>query len=290
MRHRDGRERWFDLNARLVRDASGRPAGVEGFVQDITERRAATQAREQALAAAEDLARARREFIANMSHELRTPLNGVLGYAQIGLSQCGDEQKSRKAFTAIAQSGRRLAEVVDAVLDFSRIEVGRLSIEPQASALDAFVDTVVDTVAARARAKALSFDVERAADLPARCIFDPRRLRQVLDVVLDNAVKFTSAGGVSLRVCRSGAWLVFAVSDTGIGMDDAQLRQLFTPFQQADGSLTRPFGGAGLGLAIAKRLLDLMGGEIDVSSAPGKGCTVEIRVPCVDAAGGSIAA
>ncbi|MFO1199515.1 MAG: PAS domain-containing sensor histidine kinase [Burkholderiaceae bacterium] len=290
MTRRDGLQRWCQVNARLVRDAQGRPAGVEGFVQDVTDQHEATQARERALVAAEDLARARREFIANVSHELRTPLNGVLGYAQIGQAHCGDAQKTRKAFDAIADCGQRLAGVVDSLLDFSRLETGRLVVEPVATSPRTIVDGAAAVAGERARAKGLAFSADCAPDLPERCVVDPQRLRQVLDIVLDNALKFTSGGRVSLWAGRAGADVVLRIADTGIGMDDDQVRRLFTPFRQADGSATRPYGGSGLGLALAARLLDLMGGRIDVASAPGAGTTVEVRFPCAEAASAGAAA
>jgi len=256
---------------------------VTSFV-DVGVQRAAARAREQALIAAERLARVRSEFLANMSHEIRTPLNGVLGFADIGYRNCDNGEKARDAFAKIKTSGNRLLAVVNDILDFSKIEAGKLGVEQTAVVLPDVIDHALALVRDRAAARQLDLRAEIAADLPRTCTGDPRRLGQVLLNVLSNAVKFTEAGSVTLAASRQGDELVFRVSDTGIGMDEELLGQLFNPFQQADGSAARRFGGAGLGLAIGKRILELMGGDIRVDSRPGAGTTVELRLPYVPAA------
>jgi PAS domain S-box-containing protein len=253
---------------------------VISFV-DMSAQRAAAEARERALIAAENLARARSEFLANMSHEIRTPLNGVLGFAQIGYRNHQDSEKARGAFEKILASGKRLLGVINDVLDFSKIEAGHMGIEAIDISLGEVLDRAVELVADRARAKGLELRLDRAADLPDRCVSDPLRLGQILLNLLSNAVKFTETGGIVLAVARQGDRLVFRVTDTGIGIDRAQLDDLFNPFQQADGSITRRFGGTGLGLAISKRILELMGGDILVHSQPGVGSTFEFRLPYV---------
>jgi hypothetical protein len=255
---------------------------VTSFV-DVSVQRAAAQAREVALAAAENLARVRREFLANMSHEIRTPLNGVLGFAEIGARNYQNAERALDAFTKIRTSGQRLLGVINDVLDFSKLEAGKLDIEQTEVALEMVVDNTLELVRDRAAAKGLDLRVELAPDLPRICIGDPLRMGQVLLNILSNAVKFTETGSVTLALsCRDGM-LVFRVSDTGIGMNAAQLELLFNPFQQADASATRKFGGSGLGLAISKRILELMGGDIRVDSQPGVGTSVEFRLPCVTA-------
>ncbi len=254
---------------------------VTSFV-DMSEQRAAAEAREQALLVAENLARVRREFLANMSHELRTPLNGVLGFAEIGLRNYQNAEKARDAFETIQTTGKRLLGVINDVLDFSRIEAGRLNIELLQVSLPELIDQTVDVVREKARAKNLDLVVNLSPDLPAVCISDPLRLGQVLLNLISNAVKFTETGSVALNVSLVEGMLVFSVRDTGIGMNQEQVKQLFNPFQQADASNSRRYGGSGLGLAISKRILELMGGDIRVVSQPGVGSTLEFRVPYVD--------
>jgi PAS domain S-box-containing protein len=255
---------------------------VTSFV-DVSVQRAAAQAREVALAAAENLARVRREFLANMSHEIRTPLNGVLGFADIGARNYQNSEKALDAFTKIRTSGQRLLGVINDVLDFSKLDAGKLDIEQTEVALDMVVDSTLELVRDRAAAKGLAVRVDLAPDLPRTCISDPLRMGQVLLNVLSNAVKFTEAGSVTLSLSRREEMLLFRVVDTGIGMDAAQIELLFNPFQQADASASRRFGGSGLGLAISKRILELMGGDIRVDSQPGVGTSVEFFLPCVNA-------
>ena len=251
---------------------------VISFV-DMSEQRAAAEARERALHAAEQLARVRSEFLANMSHEIRTPLNGVLGFAQIGRRNVENVDKARNAFDKILSSGKLLVGVIDEILDFSKIEAGKIHIEQQPLSLVLVVDHAIELVAERARSKGLQLHIERAPDLPASCLGDQLRLTQVLLNLLSNAVKFTEHGSVTLSIARQGNQLAFTVADTGIGMNANQLALIFNPFQQADGSTTRRFGGTGLGLAISKRLVELMNGEIRAESTPGVGSRFEFRLP-----------
>jgi CheY-like chemotaxis protein len=218
-----------------------------------------------------------------MSHEIRTPLNGVLGFADIGARHYQNSERALDAFTKIQTSGQRLLGVINDVLDFSKLDAGKLDIERTEVALEMVVDNTLELVRDRAAAKGLALQVELAPDLPRVCISDPLRMGQVLLNVMSNAVKFTEEGSVTLSLFRRDGMLVFRVVDTGIGMDAAQLQLLFNPFQQADASATRKFGGSGLGLAISKRILELMGGDIRVDSQPGGGTRVEFCLPCVTA-------
>ena len=252
---------------------------VVSFV-DMSEQRAAAEARERALIAAENLARMRSEFLANMSHEIRTPLNGVLGFAEIGLRNLHNNDKIQDALNKILLSGKRLLGVINDVLDFSKIEAGKMHIEHTAVNLREVIDHSLDLLRERADAKKLGLFVNIAADVPQTCLSDPLRLGQVLLNILANAIKFTEQGEVSLTLERQADMLVFRITDTGIGMTEAQLAELFSPFQQADASTTRRFGGTGLGLAISKRILELMNGDIQVDSQPDQGTIVEFRLPC----------
>ncbi|MFA5083741.1 MAG: PAS domain S-box protein, partial [Hydrogenophilaceae bacterium] len=252
-------------------------------VVNISVQRAAAQAREQALIAAENLARLRSEFLANMSHEIRTPINGVLGFAEIGARNYQDSEKARNAFQQILGSGKRLLGVINDILDFSKIEAGKLNIEQTEVSLAEVIRQAIELTRERVQAKDLKLLVKLAPDMPMTFLGDPLRIGQVLINLLSNAVKFTKAGSITLSTSRQDDELVFTVSDTGIGMNAEQLAQLFQPFQQADGSTTRKFGGTGLGLAISKRILELMGGGIRVESQPGVGSTFEFRLPYVEA-------
>jgi PAS domain S-box-containing protein len=258
----------------------GKTIGAVVSFVDMSEQRAATEARERALVAAENLARMRSQFLANMSHEIRTPLNGVLGFAEIGLRHYQNSEKTQDALRKIILSGKRLLGVINDVLDFSKIEAGKLNIEQTEVHLRDLVEHSLDLVRERAEAKQLHLTVALAPNLPEACISDPLRIGQVLLNVLSNAIKFTEQGEVALSLTQQGEMLVFRVSDTGIGMNEEQLADLFNPFTQADASTTRRFGGTGLGLAISKRILELMQGDIRVESQPQQGTSVEFRLPC----------
>jgi PAS domain S-box-containing protein len=256
----------------------GTDGAVISFV-DMTEQRAAAQARERALLEAENLARMRSEFLANMSHEIRTPLNGVLGFAEIGLKNYQNSQKAHESFRKIVASGKRLLGVINDILDFSKIEAGKLTIEQTEVSLWEVVDHVLELVRDRAEAKHLDLRISLSPDLPTTCLGDPLRIGQVLLNVLSNAIKFTEQGHVALSVSLQGEKLVFRVADTGVGMSEAQMQQLFTPFHQADASASRRFGGTGLGLAICRQILQLMEGDISLTSQPGQGTVVEFCFP-----------
>jgi PAS domain S-box-containing protein len=256
----------------------GRIVGAVVSFFDVAAQRAAEAARGRALAEAERLAQVRSEFLANMSHEIRTPLNVVLGLAQIGRRK-STESTAREHFRRILDAGQLLLAIVNDVLDFSKIEAGKLELERVPCELGKVIDGAVDLVAPRAKTKGLELLVEEAPNLPATCEGDPVRLTQVLVNLLSNAKKFTAQGGVILFAGRRGQHLILRVTDTGIGMAPEQVKRLFAPFEQADGATTRRFGGTGLGLAISKRLVGLMGGEIEVTSSVGAGTSFEVRLP-----------
>ncbi len=262
---------------------NGAVSGAVTSIVDMSAQRAADRAREAALAAAENLARLRTEFVANMSHEIRTPLNGVLGFAEIGARDHQDPVKALHAFNQIRASGKHLLGVINDILDFSKIEAGRLTIEQLPVTLSEILDQIIPAQAERARARRLSLRVQLAPDMPHAFISDPLRLSQIFNNLLNNACKFTAQGEVALSATRRGDRLEFQVADTGMGMTEEQMASLFTPFQQADGSTTRRFGGSGLGLAITKQLLDLMQGDIRVASRPDEGSTFTFSIPYIPA-------
>ncbi len=236
-------------------------------------------ARDEALAAST----AKSEFLATMSHEIRTPLNGVLGMADLlGETSLTDEQ--REFVTTLRGSGTVLMTLLNDLLDFSKIEAGRLELERAPFELREMVRRCQSLYVGQAQRKGLRLAVEVDPTLPEWVSGDAVRLTQVLLNLVGNAVKFTSQGEVALRVTAlppasaDHARMRFAVRDTGIGMSDAARARLFQPFSQGDGSTTRRYGGTGLGLFICKRLVDLMGSEIEVESAPGEGSTFAFSI------------
>ncbi len=234
-------------------------------------------ARDKALAAVREKSR----FLANMSHEIRTPLNGVLGAADV-LATTPLTAEQKRFVGVLRQSGNTLLSLVNDVLDYSKIEAGRVTLEHVAFDLREVVESVAELFAPAAAEKGLTCTCRVAPDLPVTVQGDPLRLRQILSNLLSNAVKFTASGEVALEAVRaddgSGA-LVLRIIDTGIGIDDATRDRLFRAFVQADDTTTRVFGGTGLGLAISAELVRLMGGRIDIDSVPGKGSRFQFALP-----------
>ena len=252
-------------------------------VRNITERRLAEDALRRAKEEAERLARVKSEFLANMSHEIRTPLNGVLGMAHIGKRRVTGDPKVVEIFDKILGSGSLLLGIIDDILDFSKLDAGKMSVESVPVELAAVGGEVIELLAERAAAKGIQLGMAVQSGMPTRCLGDPLRLKQILLNLLSNAIKFTSTGTVELSMAHAGDELVLRVSDTGIGMTPEQMSRIFDAFEQADGSTTRSHGGTGLGLAITRRLVALLGGTIDVKSAPGAGSVFEVRLPFVAA-------
>jgi PAS domain S-box-containing protein len=245
-----------------------------GFALDLSERHRA-DAEQRARLEAEAANQAKSAFLANMSHELRTPLNGVLGYAQLLQRDSSLTERQRRGLRTIEASGNHLLSLINDILDFARIEAGRMELVPAPADLLACLGFVADMVRLRAEQKGLRFVLDAPAPQPASVLVDERRLRQVLLNLLSNSVKFTHAGGVTLRVrarSESGAaWaLAFDVEDTGVGMTQAEVQRLFRPFEQA-GSARQRAEGVGLGLAISDALVRQMGGTLTVRSEPGRG-------------------
>jgi len=289
IRRRDGTVIWISEYARCTRDADGRIVCYEGTVEDISERKQAI-ALHAAKEAAEAANRAKSEFLANMSHEIRTPLNGVIGMLDLLYGTSLSSQQKRYAQMA-RSSADLLLSVINEILDFSKIEAGKIELERIAFDPRQVLEDAAEVTARRAEEKGLHLIVRAPADLPAALMGDPGRLRQVLLNLVSNAVKFTAAGHVMLRAetaedDEGRLSLRFLVEDTGIGIPEERLEQLFQSFMQVDASTTRRFGGTGLGLAISKQLVEMMGGRIGVSSAAARGSTFWFEVPFEKAAEG----
>ncbi|AWN52769.1 PAS-domain containing protein [Methylobacterium sp. 17Sr1-1] len=270
--------------ARVQAEAAQRQAEIAQRQAEIAQRQAEIAQRQAEAASA-----AKTEFLATMSHEIRTPLNGVIGYAEL-LVRAGDLSPVQgRSAARIQEAGQALLTVVNDVLDFSKIEAGQIDLDPQPFGPAALADGAVSIVRTAADAKRLALGVETAPDLAPRLVGDPDRLRQVLLNLVNNAIKFTPAGRVTLHLasapltCGRHALRV-AVSDTGIGIPADRLGQLFQRFSQVDGSIRRRFGGTGLGLAISRQLVEAMGGTIGVESRPGAGSTFWFTVPLAAAA------
>ncbi len=273
----DGQERWVLTTKMPYRDKTGQVIGTFGVSKDITPLKQA----EAELAHARDLAvesaHLKAEFLANMSHEIRTPMNCVIGMTGLLLdTQLSDEQ--RDFAETIRSSADGLLTIINDILDFSKIEAGKLNVESIPFDLLETIENTVELFAERAEAQGLELVLRTDVDIPRYLTGDPGRIRQVLTNLVGNAIKFTEKGGVSVHVsCHPNSsnhpQICVAVTDTGIGIVPEVQSRLFQAFTQADGSLTRRYGGTGLGLAISQQLVQLMGGQIGLHSAPGKGST-----------------
>ncbi|WP_448189445.1 ATP-binding protein [Azospirillum sp. sgz301742] len=263
--------RRFDAKLRAMLDISERFLGTVVILTDVTDYQ---RAREQA----ERANRAKSAFLATMSHEIRTPLNGILGMAQL-LKATEPSPQQHGYIDAISTSGEALLAILNDVLDYSKIEAGRLEFEAIDFHLDDLLETMRSLTQHQAVRKGITLRLERAPRVPQRLRGDPAKLSQVLLNLIGNAVKFTERGEVVLRVSAergapaSRARLRFAVTDTGIGIDAEARKRLFEAFAQGDTSISRRYGGTGLGLAICKRIVDAVGGSIGAESTPGEGST-----------------
>jgi signal transduction histidine kinase/NO-binding membrane sensor protein with MHYT domain/ActR/RegA family two-component response regulator len=246
--------------------------GAVSVMTDITEQRETTRVMAEARDAAEAANRAKGQFLANISHEIRTPLNGVLGVADV-LMNSKLSPKQQELVGVIRTSGALLNSLLTDLLDLARVEAGAAELRPEPTDLGDLAHAVSSLYAARAAQKGVTLIVEIAPGADAWAACDAMRLRQVLGNLVSNAVKFTDAGEVTLALSREGERLTFEVRDTGVGFDATQKATLFGRFQQADDSSTRKHGGAGLGLAISREYVALMGGELDCASQPGVGST-----------------
>ncbi len=250
---------------------------------DVSEFRNSEKALSLAKAEAENANRAKSEFLANMSHEIRTPMNAIIGLSDLALGTSELPPKLHNYLDKIHISSKALLSIINDILDYSKVEAGRLELDQAELRLDDLLENVADLFNVRAEEKGIELVLDIAPDVPERVIGDSLRLGQVMNNLVGNAVKFTEQGEIVIRVRQLGqadgiSTLHFAVRDTGIGMTEEQVARLFKAFTQADSSITRRFGGTGLGLTISKKLVEKMGGDIAVSSEPGKGSTFSFTI------------
>ncbi len=275
-RHADGTLYWEDAAISPVRGADGEITHFVAVKTDITERRALLDELTAARNRAEEGARAKAAFLATMSHEIRTPMNAVMGYCHL-LTDTRLDVDQRQYLSGVTLAAEGLLHIIDDILDYSKIEAGRLELEAEPFEPRRLLDQTVEVLAARARQKGITLTAALAPDLPGTVVGDRHRLAQILLNLVGNAVKFTESGGVTVSAvpdasAADGAPMVlFTVADTGIGMTAEQMGRLFQPFSQADSSTTRRFGGTGLGLTICAGLVEMMGGRIWAESEPGRG-------------------
>lgn len=226
--------------------------------------------------------RAKSDFLAMVSHEIRTPLNGVIGMSEL-LREPANRVQVEDYANTIYDSANQLLAMINEILDFSKIEAGHLSLETAPTAVKPLVESVVALFRPRAEAKGLALTHHVDDLVPGWVMVDAGRLRQILLNLIANAIKFTDAGAVTVRVSATVDQLLFEVIDTGCGLSEAQRQHLFEPFHQADASVARRYGGTGLGLAICKRLSEAMQGQLSVDSQPGEGSTFRCQLPLVEA-------
>ncbi len=268
----------IDFQISPVFDNSGKIIGLLPTALDITDRKLAEIALNEAKTEAEKAAKAKSEFLANMSHEIRTPLNAIIGLSNINIRE-QSQQNLHENSRRIHDAGLHLLSVVNDILDYSKIEAGKMAIDEHPFQLTPLIDDVISLVEQHAKEKHLNLLLDKPDDLPPWVLGDSLRVRQILLNLLSNAIKFTEQGFIRLAVTSMGDETVFSITDSGIGMSPEQIDKLFKAFEQADNSTTRKFGGTGLGLVISQRFARFMKGNIEVESGVGIGSQFRFTVP-----------
>jgi PAS domain S-box-containing protein len=272
--------RWIAWREALVRFDAGMPAEMQSVGRDVTDRTEAERALAEARDQADAANRAKSRFLAMTSHEIRTPLNGIIGMSTLLLDTPLTPEQATYA-KAVKTSGDALLALIEELLDYSKIEAGKIDLESRPFTLAALIEDITELLAPRAQARKLEIAAYVDERLPPRVIGDAARLRQVLLNLAGNAIKFTSTGGVALIV-EPGIWpseISFLVRDTGIGIAPEAQARIFREFEQADERVARSYGGTGLGLSISERIVKRMGGRIALESTPGVGSTFEVSIP-----------
>lgn len=283
LQRQDGSVRVVETSVSVIYDAGGQATGFRGFSRDRTEQKKEERLLQEKYAA-EAATRHKGEFLANMSHEIRTPLNSIIGLVELMLeTDLNPEQK--EDMEVVISSAYALLGVINDILDFSKIEAGKLELEHTGFALRDFLGESLKIMAVKAYEKGLELAYRVAPNVPDALVGDPVRFRQVVLNLVGNAVKFTEQGEIIVSVgiekqAEDDIFLHFLVKDTGIGISEEQQETIFNPFQQADGSTSRKYGGTGLGLAVSSQLVHMMGGEIWLESKLGEGSTFHFTV-CV---------
>jgi PAS domain S-box-containing protein len=285
IRTKEGQRVPLELHTRLIRHA-GQPIGIQGIARDISERKRVEESLRQATDASETANQAKSEFLATMSHELRTPLSVILGYTAMLLDEgeACPAHEQREILQRIDRSAKELLDLITAVLDMSRLEAGRLPLEISAVDVPNLLKELEHDMQGLQDQSQLTFVWEMAAPLPILQT-DPGKLRIVLKNLLGNAIKFTEHGSITIRAESQADGITIEVQDTGIGIPLEALTTIFEPFRQVNGSAARQPGGAGLGLAIVQRMVELLGGRINVESTLGSGSTFQVWVPLNTPAG-----
>ena len=290
MLHRDGRTVWVWYQGAPVHGEHGKVKWFDGILMDITERKVMEQALRGAKEQAEQAAAAKTTFLANMSHEIRTPMNAVIGFSELLLGTSLDAQQRRHMGT-VRNSARSLLGLLNNILDTAKLERGAVELEARDFSLRALAEQVIESLELSAASKGLALQLDYADDAPVYFTGDAMRIQQVLTNLVGNAVKFTEQGEVRLTIgiAASGdenglatGWVHMAVADTGIGIAAERLEGIFDPFAQADASMSRRFGGTGLGTTIARQLVELMGGRLRVESALGEGSVFHVELPLAE--------